>query len=396
MTIAEPTILRPTSAADFLATVPAMTGFTARNSVVVIPFVGKRSSGAFRMDLPTSTRTSDLRAIGAWIVTTLGELPSASGAPVDGVAVVIYTDASFAERHGTPHLELWRAIESKLRRSGLALKEAGCVASDGWASYLDPRRPWQGHPLSEITESRAALEAAFHVDRIPDVSGWGALPSADPELARRVAAGITELLLHGDRADAFGIPREVDLDPVELAERFIAAAGSGATIGPGALAEFTLLAETPATRDVLLFTLAGGRERGEATMRYQLESIDRRARTGESLDEIARRQLAETPPSDDDLFLIGRSRVRPDGARLDAAIEVLRHAAAHAPASRRAGTLCILTWMLWARGSASAATRMRELAAACDPRLSMVETLGWLLESGYPAWAFHADRSAPN
>jgi hypothetical protein len=44
--------------------------------------------------------------------------------------------------------------------------------------------------------------------------------------------------------------------------------------------------------------------------------------------------------------------------------------------------------MLWARGSQSAAARMHELAAQCDPNLLMVETLGWLLESGSPAWAF--------
>lgn len=388
MSLTEPTVLRATNTADFLATVPASTGFTARNSIVVIPFVGKRTHGAFRMDLPVSSSTRDFRTIGTWIADTLGGLLRVTGAPIDGVAVVVYTDASFAERRGIPHLELWRAIEPKLRRAGLVIKDAACVASDGWASYVDPRRPQGGHPLSEITESRAALEAAFHSDRIPDVSDWRTLPAADPELARRVSAGITELLLYGDRTDAFGIPREVSFDAVELGEQLIEKHRAGAAITPGMLAELNLIAQAPAARDVLLVTLAGGRERGEATLRDQLDGLERQEETGETFDDMARERLDSS--SDDDLFIVGRSRVRPDEQRLIEAIEVLRHAAAHAPASRRAGTLCILAWMLWAHGTVSAATRMHELAAECDPELLMVETLGWLLESGYPAWALRA------
>ena len=394
MTLTEPTILRTTTAADFLATVPAITGFTARNSIVAVLFRGKRSCGAIRMDLPPSDRTSSFRAVGSWLATNLGRLPGRAGARVDGVAIVIYTDETFAARQGTPHLELWRAIQPKLRRAGITVKEAACVAADGWASYLDPGRPRAGRPLTEITESSAALEAAFHSDAIPDVSGWSQLPPTDPELAGRVHAKITELLLHGDRADSFGIVREVSFDPVALAQRLIAAGERGEAIGPGDLAELNVIAHSPASRDVLLIALAAGAEHGEKAQQQQLEYLERQAETGETFDELAEKSLAERAPSDDDLFLLGRSRMRPDERRLVIAIDVLRCAAAHAPASRRAGTLCILTWMLWARGSQSAAARMHELAAKCDPNLLMVETLGWLLESGYPTWALGEERSA--
>jgi hypothetical protein len=396
MTLTEPTILRSTTTADFLATVPAITGFTARNSIVAVPFVGKRSHGAFRMDLPQGSRTSDLRAVGTWLARNLGRLPGRAGAPVDGVAIVIYTDEAFATRQGTPHLELWRAIQPALRRAGITIKEAACVALDGWASYLDPRRPRRGHALTEITESRAALEAAFHSGAIPDVTGWSELPPTDPELARRVSAGITELLLHGDRADSFGVVRNVGFDPVALAERLIATAEQGGVAGAGDLAELNVLAQSPATRDVLLIALAGGAARGERALQQQHDSLARQAETGETFDEMAAQRAAAGPPSDDDLFLVGRSRTRPDAERLVTAIEVLRRAATHAPASRRAGTLCMLTWMLWARGSQSAAARMHELAAECDPDLLMVETLGWLLESGYPSWAFLEPASVQN
>jgi hypothetical protein len=396
MTLTEPIILRTNTTADFLATVPAITGFTARNSIVAVAFSGKRSCGAFRMDLPPNARTRDLRAVGTWLATNLGRLPGRAGFPVDGVAIVVYTDGTFAERHGIPHLELWRAIEQKLRRAGVAIKEAACVAADGWASYLDPGRPRGGHPLTEITESSTALEAAYHSDIIPDVSAWSQLPPTDPELARRVSAGITELLLHGDRADSFGIVHEVSFDPVALAGRLIAAAESGAAVGAGELALLNVVTHSPASRDVLLITLAAGEDRGEVAMQQQLEYLTRQAETGETFDEMAEQSLAARPPSDDDLFLLGRSRVRPDDTRLVMAIDILRRAAAHAPASRRAGTLCALSWMLWARGSQSAAARMRELAAELDPELLMVETLGWLIESGYPAWAFASPESVQN
>jgi hypothetical protein len=381
MTLTEPAILRTMNAADFLATVPAICGFTARDSIVVIPFVGKRSHGAMRMDLPQKDDAASRRAIATSIPRLLGQLPD-----VDGAAVVVYTDETFADRHGTPRLELWREIEKKLRRSGLALKEACCVAPDGWASYLDPHRPPEGLPLAEITESRTALEAAFHSDRIRDISAWNELPAANPATARRVALAVNDLLTLGDRIDAFGIPHPVPLDPIALAELVLEVPAS--ELRPQELAEIVAHCHVPAARDVLLIALAGGRERGERALAYQVEALERRAATGESFDEQALDDLSTRPHHDDDLFMLGRSRFRPERDDLTVATEALRRAAAHAPKARRAGTLCVLAWMLWAGGSMVAASRMHGLARACDPDLRMVETLDWVLSSGPPEWVF--------
>lgn len=383
MTLAEPTILRSSTTADLLATVPAICGFTARNSVVVIPFSGKRSRGAMRMDLPSAATTTAFRALAQTIIGMLRRLPDCTG-----LALVVYTDDTFASRHGTPHLELWRALAPKLRRTGLQLKEAACVASDGWASYLDPARPVGGRPLSEITESRMALEAAFVSDDIRDIASWNELPQADPQLARRVATASMQLGEVGVRVDAFGVAHEVDSDPVGLAERMLAL--PTAEVGAQCLAEIVATAELPALRDILLHALAGGRELGERVLEHSLESVRVREETGASFDEQALQEYESGEVDDDGLFMIGMSRQAPDGDRLHRAIDVLRWAAAHAPANRRAGTLCLLSWMLWARGSMTAADRMLELARECDPGLRMVETLGWLLASGMPEWAFRA------
>ncbi len=386
MTLAEPTILRSSTAADLLASIPAICGFTARNSIVVIPFTGKRSRGAMRMDLPRASTTSSFRAIAQTIIDLLQQMPDC-----DELAYVVYTDDSFASRRGIPHLDLWRALAPRLRRTGMQLKEAACVASDGWASYLDPGRPVGGHPLSEIIESRMALEAAFVSDEIHDIASWNELPAADSRIARLVAQAEADLGYLGVRIDAFGLEHEVGPDPVGLAEQMLKA--PPAQLGAQLLAEIITTAHVPAHRDVLLHALAGGRELGEATLERSLESIRAREETGAGFDEQALRRIASGEQHDDELFMIGRSQRRPDPERLTRAIEVLRRVAAHAPRRRRAGTLCVLTWMLWARGSLTAAHHMRELARDCDPELRMVETLGWLLDSGMPQWAFQATRA---
>jgi len=416
MTLVEPPVLRSTTTADFLAAVPALAGFTARNSIVVIPFAGSRTHGAMRMDLPPRATASVARAIGDAIPRLVAQLPGA-----DGLAVVIYTDATFADHHGTPHLELWRGMQRRIVRSGLVLREACCVAADGWVSYLEPRRPVDGHPLSEITDTRMALEAAFHAGELPDITAWSTLPDADAELARRVATAADDLLFLGERLDSFGIAHTVDLDPVGLAERVRATPASELPVS--VLTEIVATAQQPALRDVLLIALAFGRDAGERTAAQQRRALERQRATGETLDEIVAAEYADvvsaitegadaggvgagagdagsvdadagnagapttTERYDDALLMLGRSRRRPDHDALLTAIKALRRAASHAPRQLRAGTLCILTWMLWARGTLSAADRMHELAAEADPELRMVETLGWLLASGAPRWA---------
>jgi len=161
-----------------------------------------------------------------------------------------------------------------------------------------------------------------------------------------------------------------------------------AEVSAQCLGEIVATAHVPALRDELLHALAGGAELGERVRERERESFHIREQTGASFEAQALQRRLGSGEHDDDLFMLGRSRHRPDRARLDRGIEVLRRAAAHAPRPRRAGTLCLLTWMLWARGSLTAAHRMHELARACDPELLMVETLGWLLGSGLPEWAF--------
>src|SRR5690606_36431424 len=46
------TVLHSTDSAEFLGLVPALAGFTPRQSIVLLPFVRSRAHGAMRIDLP--------------------------------------------------------------------------------------------------------------------------------------------------------------------------------------------------------------------------------------------------------------------------------------------------------------------------------------------------------
>lgn len=90
-------IIRAPGAADFLAALPSLVGYTAPNSLMCIPFCGNRTHGAFRLDLPVTRRTADYRAVTSAVIGMLGRMPG-----VDGVVPVIYTDATFADERGSP------------------------------------------------------------------------------------------------------------------------------------------------------------------------------------------------------------------------------------------------------------------------------------------------------
>ncbi|WP_036280176.1 DUF4192 family protein [Microbacterium sp. CH12i] len=79
------TVLRATDSAEFLALVPALAGFTPRQSIVLLPFQRSRAHGAMRIDLPHSD--ADLEH---YVDTAIGLVSRVAG--TDAVAVVVYTD----------------------------------------------------------------------------------------------------------------------------------------------------------------------------------------------------------------------------------------------------------------------------------------------------------------
>ena len=119
-----PTIIRRTSPADPLATLPRMLGFEPCAGVYLIPFTDKRAMGALRADLPSpdliapyDTPHPSEEAL-AWMEEVMGLVSFA-----ERVAIIIHTDSPFAGESGTPSYYGWlrdrHRPRSANKRSGL-------------------------------------------------------------------------------------------------------------------------------------------------------------------------------------------------------------------------------------------------------------------------------------
>ncbi|WP_448003979.1 DUF4192 family protein [Agromyces bauzanensis] len=147
------TIIRAGAAHDFLAIVPALTGYAPVRSLVCVAFHGNRSAGVLRFDLPRRAR--DRETLASVVVGTVCRMPG-----VDAIVPVVYTEAAFARRGAMPERALLELVVARAEAAGFLVRDALCVAADGWGSVLDPETPAQGHPLDLIASSPAASTAA--------------------------------------------------------------------------------------------------------------------------------------------------------------------------------------------------------------------------------------------
>jgi hypothetical protein len=146
---AQPTVLRATSSADFLAALPRLTGMSAPESCFVVLFDGKRTLGAARIDLPPLEqleRPGD--EIAAWL-RQVAEIALKG----DAVAVVVQTEAQLSKQPvSSPHGTLTGVLAYVLHTAGASVRDALVVASDGWASFVGTNFP-ELRSLDEITSS---------------------------------------------------------------------------------------------------------------------------------------------------------------------------------------------------------------------------------------------------
>jgi hypothetical protein len=381
------TIVKTTKPQDLLALVPHLVGFHPSNSLVLVAFRGKRTGGAYRVDLPAPA--SDL--VYKRIATTLiGMLCRVQGA--DGVVPVIYTDDRFDECGGIPRETLARRLISRARSAGFDVKEALCVAQDGWGSYFDDEAVGP-QPLAMIDES-GAHDVFVGVDERPlkTPRERATLPSSTLLRQEAVARQIERLRAEFARCFATGpdpvgqiaIGRDPAMvldgwtNPVGVAE--MAISWRPDDIDPAGVALIVLAAQLPRIRDVLLYDWAWGAEAGRTAHAANL----RYARGG-LLDE----------DEDGMLALAGMGMPRPDPKRIKLAIELLDRVAADAPRSTRPPLLTMLGWLHWALGSGSTAGLHIDAALAIDPDYGLADLVDTMLSQGLlPEWAF--DRPEPD
>ena len=409
-------IVKTKEAHDFLALVPQLIGFTPHDSVVLVAFRGNRTCGAMRFNLPQADVPAKVeKRIATSLIGMLCKIPG-----VDAVVPVIYTADSVALARGLPHGRFADVLAKRAELSGFLVRDALCVGSDAWGSYLDSRCPAAGHPLSQISSSPvyAAMPQEL-LRRLGSVQNGTELPTADRAMKERVGAQFRRLQ-KGFPATETG-PALVSrigevVDPVELAEVALGWASSELTAQDAAALLF--LVQGPGTRDQMMVQFAFGREAGDEAHAANLRYWELQRRTGLTMDDIVALELAaedvraaektgagagtELAMADEaearerrrgflmgDLML-GNTLERPNPDRCDRAISLLKTVVALAPRAARPAPLCMLAWLSWVLGSGSVAGIFIDQALEIDPQYSMAQLLNSLLGSGHlPDWAFH-------
>jgi hypothetical protein len=361
-------IVKASTAADFLASVPSLVGFTPSNSVVLVAFRGKRTCGAIRFDVPRTDSKTVRSRVAATMIGTVCKLPA-----VDAVAVIVYTNETFSGGSVAPQLELAKVLQRRIEQSGFELRASLCQAGDGWASFLHPFPPG-GHDLSEVIES--AFADALPVDSRPsggDQHGEGNVPQADPERIRVFTAAADRLIGFIDHYPLDD--REVghDLDPLGDIPLFAenALEWNRAEIehwGPLLVASV----QGPPMRDHVMLQWASTLEIGDSLFDLALGEDGSQTTHPEHFTDL--------------MFGV---RPRPDPQRIKRGIALLRHLLALTEGRRRLPLLTMLAWLNWALGHGTTAGRFIEEAVAIDSAYGMAEVLSTLFFNyPLPEWAF--------
>jgi hypothetical protein len=309
--VQQQTVVRARTAADLLALVPSLVGMTPRRSLVLVVLTGSRTVGALRLDLPGPEAA---RELAGHAVGTVCRLDGA-----DGVVPVVYADERFPAAIGPARL-LLDELGTAARRAGLRVKDALCVAADGYGSPFDPNLPAAGRPLTDLPEPTG-------LPPLLDPDAAVLLPEVAEEDRLRFLARARRAARASSRSDRTVEGILTSPDAVGALERVLDLDGAD----PEPVPVLAALADLPVLRDLVLLQIGWGPVFGAAV--------------------LARTVLAVDEPLDPDdacgLAFCGGDMPRPDPDRVERGIELLRVTAAHLPAQRRAPLLTMLAWLHW-------------------------------------------------
>ena len=364
------TTVKATDPAQFLALVPRMLGYVPVQSVVVVPMGAGRSLGGMRLDLPPD----DDATRDGFAATVIGMVCRVSRS--DALMAVVYTATPTGER--LPHASLAAAIARAADASGLHLIDVLVVGPDGWGSHVSADDAI--HPLSEL----AALDHSFPT-ATGDQSSGAELPSYPASERRRTGEAHRSLEaalgvlcgLPGDgdsiaenRVDPLALSAACELDDMpDLFER--ALAWDAADLPPMQAALLSWVLGRPSLRDIALVQWASDISGGSEALHAQLKWEE-----------------GEEYPSDLAAVMWGEG-ARPDPARLDAALTLVRHVAARTAKRRRAGALAVCAWLSWALGRSTHADAYARAALDIDADHGLADIVrSFVVAAHLPDWAF--------
>ncbi|MBC9926152.1 MULTISPECIES: DUF4192 family protein [unclassified Leucobacter] len=381
-TPSRPAVIKAESSADFLALLPAFTGYSITNSLLVVLFQGNQSFGSLRFDLPEDTGPDQCVSLSHAVAQVVGGI-----AQVDGVAFAMLTDARSTPGRGAPWQDLARLLQRGAARAGLVLRDSCCIAADGWASYLSPEPGGAMRPLSEIEHSMAGLEASVIIDEpVPDIEQLGSLPERNAARAADVRHRIDELTARPARTKrgvVFAAPRLAAL---------VARPGAIPTANDIARLACTASGQSGWLRLVCAAVAAalppyfpsgemGAEDVGPVSeMTYIADCLDR----GGAFDDPQELTRAFGPLEH---ALILFAAVPPDRDLCRRAIALVSEATAHAPRDLRPGLHCLAAWLWWWTGLTSVAAKHIDDALRLEPGHQLGEMLRHLIDSGqFPLW----------
>lgn len=340
------TTIKAGGVAQFVGMIPAMLGYQPTDSVVLIPFQGNKTIGAMRFDTGPAFESPEEVA-----ATMLGHVLRIEG--IERVAALVYTSSAHLAT-----LPLLAAINHRAVQTGVKVVDLIYVAADGWGSTLVDTEP---HPLSEIDGSLVPAEMTVQAGvlagtELPDV------PENTIEIAERAIANIPAELLFASMIVAE--PRT----PQGWYERLLITEPSEAHAMSWPI--LAAAAERPSLRDIFLVQAVAGESAGHTAEDAQSDW-----------------ESGEEYPAELAMIMWGEG-AQPDPARLTAALERYRWAAAAVP-SVSAGSLSMCAWISWALGRSSHAEHYATRALEVDPEHGLSEIVLSFIRAGHlPAWAF--------
>ena len=367
MSTTPPTLIKVRTSAEVLAVAPYMLGYQPQQSVVFVLFDGKRTCGALRLDLPTDTSPVTFKRFANFALGTVAKVRG-----VAAIAPMIFTEATFGDDSRIPHTELMDVLRRRIRHMGFEVRDALCLAGDGWASYLAPSIPKGGQALEELHEAMAAF-----LPQLPDApldrdqSAGSVRVPLDPVKGASTLlriAGLQEVI--DDLSDEQVASSFLARDATPLFVEWVLSWGDEDIEQRAWLALFRF--QNPPMRDQAMLQWAFGMEFGERLF----------AATENAGADF--RKLA--PELGDRMLGIGP---RPDLARVNRGIDLLRRFLDAATDDLRPAPLCMLAWLSWAIGRSTHAAEYIEQALAIDPDYGMATLLASILDAGLlPEWAF--------
>lgn len=407
------TIIKAAGAVDFLALLPALAGYTPTRSLALVAFRGSRTLGVLRVDLPP--HDADEQTVSRCAATFVGLVCRLRDA--DGIVPVVYCDEQLyptpvgmaasapgnAPANAVAHAALVEAVIQRADACGLRVSDALCVASDAWCSYLET--PGSSHALTELDASPARNAVPGDIANVSGDQSTGIeLPVADFAERERVGVALERLthaldtMLSGDDWPTTGSsrPGSAWLDDatvtLERASRGISLPGDGATLGTagalGALCDVPALFEDalgtppealgPDFIAALLLCLARPSMRDVALSQWSFD-LD----TG---DEVLEAQLAWQDGVEFPAHLAGHmigEGPRPDIARVQTALTLVRSLAALAPKALRPAPLTVAAWLSWALGRSTHAAAYLDLVRAIDPNYGLAQIVSSMVSAGH-------------